>query len=119
MSETTLDEKLREIAERIRDGGMNSGWNYDVDEAMEEIKQAFIDAGWVVGRIATEVNGSLYIVNGVDPIRRYDGATLLTGQEWYNRFEAEVDAMSMEPPIVDGAYLEAAKKAAGIKEDVS
>ena len=42
----------------------------------------------------------------------------MTGQEWYNKFEKLVDEMSMQPPIIDGAYLEAAQRASGIKGEI-
>jgi hypothetical protein len=109
------------------------------DTKMEQTKQAFIDEGW----LDTKQLGGLKSTNIATPSGErvdfmieaeweakaikdgwvntksvgFEGFTvsnLMTGQAWLERFEKEVDAMGMEPPIVDGAYLDAAKKAAGI-----
>lgn len=54
-----LDKKLLEVAERIREGGMNAAWNYDLEEDLRAIKQAFIDDGWIDTGISKTVKDQI------------------------------------------------------------
>lgn len=113
---------------------------------IEQIKQAFIDAGWVDVKkpITGDIHGvgiykvseKLFTINGVDELVAHDGTkvkfdpeqpVMMTGQEWYDRFEKEVNNIGDNTEIstahgADGLptakqlSLEVAKKASGLTE---
>lgn len=100
-----LDTRLREIllnrslGQYTADGDGNFvpvNWEDSplIDEYIAEIKQCFAECDYVH--------------------KHDDLGDLLTGQEWFERFEREIEEISMEPPIVDGVYLEAAQRASYI-----
>lgn len=102
-----LDQKLGEICVGFESDGEDERNVYISEEAIAEIKQAFIDDGWL-----REINLSLPAVTPYVPEPR------MTGQEWYDRFEAEISLV--EYTRLQGEVtakriaLESAKKAAGI-----
>lgn len=103
-------------------------------EAIGNIKQAFKDAGWVCLRnvdTMTEkeweakqpdiqyqrgVSDSFYFKGDMNALKEANG--FMTGQEWYDRFDKELDNF-VEENYLDAIYphdaLKAAKKAAGIE----
>lgn len=106
---TILDSKLKEICETFP---------YP-DQAVETIKQAFIDDGWIRPADYIPENAELrsmhyeFVENNNDRI-----IPIMTGQEWYDRFEKEISAFTAkhDQPMKQEA-LDAAKLAAGIKEE--
>lgn len=93
MSATDLDEKLEEIIF----GDMPKRFMSDFMLAQpEQVKQAFIDAGWVTPENATKVqemvNQIANLTNDMTqlPIIQYAKPNLMTGQEWYDKFKKEL-----------------------------
>jgi hypothetical protein len=109
----SIDEKIREILDTVipRDGevdGMTAELHDNaVDNTLAKIHAAFTEEGYV--QVPKEVQETWKEYNRM--------AGYMTGQEWYDRFEELVEEMNMEPPIVDGAYLEAAQRASGIDNE--
>lgn len=112
----SLDEKLMKILEVASISGIYGPTNATTyEDLVAQIKKCFADEGYVyipmvetVTRFERGHIPKIYMVNGKE---------VMTGQEWYDRFEKLVDEMGMEPPIVDGAYLECAARAAGIDNE--
>ena len=107
-----LDERLEEILGTHHYSG-----------TFNEIKQAFIDDGWVKIPTAEKKDGVLY-VNGVDPVMKFDGVKvtaikLMTGQDWYDSFSEQLEKVTADKYHGGFALFddvtEAAKKAAGIE----
>lgn len=98
-----LDKKLGEIVDPYGYGGEG----YGVRKA-KQIKQAFKDAGWV-GPVEFHATG----FSAKSPKRRSSVEFLMTGQEWYDKFEKELNtyAWSFDEK---NSILVAAKKAAGM-----
>lgn len=94
-----LDKKLEEI--------LSYPWGdtwASMDEKINEIKQAFIDEGWLDSKQ----------IGYPEAARKAVG--LMTGQEWYDKWSAEF--MEMAGRLYPQTQLELhaiAKKAAGIK----
>ena len=125
----SIDDKLREALH-------NSGWGSEMtttlDEAVELIKQAFADEGYVspenAKKVQEMVNQLANIANQTAqlPTKIYikpnkamtKAENLMTGQEWYRRFKNEpIETMSDEDGLwvtFDSMEL-ATKKAAGIE----
>lgn len=90
------------------------------DDAINEIKQAFIDEGWKHDGFSQAVE---YMYKkreeGVKPTwLRIGGVEFMTGQEWYDKFYKE--AKLQFPHLDDSKFtsygiLDAAKKAASIE----
>lgn len=83
------------------------------NQAIERIKQAFIDAGWRQGQ-------GPYQDAMLDAIKKEAG--LMTGQEWYDRFQDELKGRVFPHGDTNryvanavNEMLDAAKKAAGIE----
>jgi hypothetical protein len=107
MSTTPLDDKLASIVRR-----------YEVDnhmfarDAVAEIKQAFADAGYMTPQ------------ERVDWHKKHFTQDHMTGQEWYDRFKAELqrqgpptlEARMAYPEEIEANVLEAAQRAAGIND---
>lgn len=122
-----LDDKLREILLAPYkypkgDGATMFDDKGDIpilDTQIAQIKQAFAEAGYISHNSKiywAKHDDKMYIVNGSDPIKRVSLSTLMTGQEWYDRFEKQV---RKSPDVDDWHYthlevLEAAKKASGL-----
>lgn len=105
-----LDDKLREILENT---AIQAGVP-PVDEAINQIKQAFADEGYVnipmvetVTRFERGHVPEIYMVNGKE---------VMTGQEWYDRFahELEVELDHKIDRTWNIAIYKAAKRAAGL-----
>jgi len=107
----SLDEKLREIV---------ADMPYP-DAAVETIKQAFTDSGYLN---SVRMNGKTIVMNGKDPLGQvvYWPDKAMTGQEWYDRFEKELEHKvigvgygGQDALYVFNYVVGAAKKAAGLK----
>ena len=95
-----IDEKLREIIVNLLDTGMPN--SISQDEAHKQIKQAFADAGYSY----QERN----LFKGLKLAR-----TVMTGQEWYERFDRELDDYAdISGDVSYSDCLKAAKRAAGL-----
>jgi len=126
-----LDEKIDRIIDDIANKSNSKGlrgmaFNWGIDY-LEQIKQAFKDAGWLtpeqrqqtqelVNRMAQTAQDMLKLPVTVRELG------VMTGQEWYDRFEKETDNLSFLVRGGDGVVyitqeniLNAAKKAAGIE----
>lgn len=119
----TLDEKLREIFRNPEWGQYRNNWQFEI----AQIKAAFAEEGYVqvpqveiVTRYEAGKKPELFMVNGEE---------VMTGQEWYDRFEKEVMDIqySINVPedadrtdsIIEGVemtLLGLASKAAGLTE---
>lgn len=102
---TDLDDKLREI---LTD---DEAHFYDVDKIILQAKQA-------VAASIIELQGTPEFAEGLLAAARVDG--LMTGQEWLERFEKELDTLIEK--TMDGTHymsskedvLQAAHRASGI-----
>lgn len=91
-------------------------------EALPQVKQAFIDAGWVerindgfekghkAGYHVAELEYQAVGYVGVDL-----KPGMMTGPEWYAKFEKELKAFNEYDPFYHDRILPVAKKAAGIE----
>lgn len=100
MKTQDLDDKLREIKVK---SPLIKPLVYLTDEAIAQIKQAFADDNWIKTSM-----------NVVETFEELDKLKRITPQEFYSRFENELDSKCL---IVEGAYtyndiIEAAKRAA-------
>lgn len=98
-----LDSKLRELLTQIDEAGQQ--WVPD-EECIAQIKKCFADEGY-------QRAGSK---EGQDAADRWLD-TLMTGQEWYNKFIVEVNELDMHyglRKLSMEAYFEAARRAAGL-----
>lgn len=89
------------------------------EEDIETIKHAFIDAGWFK---TPDVDGEprkvtiTYKENTDAKFAKLRDYTLMTGQEWYDRFEKELQEIETLPGIFTTHDSRvAAKKASGIE----
>lgn len=114
----TLDDKLMDILAQHR---MNSG-ELDKEsleqQCVELIKQAFADEGYIPPKAKMfwhQKGKNVYISGAQDHIVSVDMEQLMTGQEWYGRFEAELKAH----PMVEGQYdvFQVARRAAGLDKE--
>jgi hypothetical protein len=125
MSDT--DQKLREILETGCDvttapGGEAIGTVDVPDETIEEIKQAFADAGYI--QLPNLKPGDYITINAGTVMINRDGTmtpvTRMTGQEWFDRFEKELRGFTFADnhdsrESVNQCW-EAAKRAAGLDD---
>lgn len=124
-----LDTKLALIIEDIMFSEDSPLRNGELTFA-EQIKQAFADAGYLKPADKSAYEKALvdsYLKAGGDPDlivtsrtdweRNAKLAGLMTGQEWYERFEKEIAWMDLPKPwdSIQNGYRDAAKKAAGIE----
>lgn len=100
-----LDEKLEETLKKgtfVSKGADKVFFTFD--GIIEEVKQAFIDDGWVE---------KLSSIHGVNVVVDHN---LMTGEEWLARFEQEIPTWSQGDRTALGferVYLEAAKRVSG------
>ncbi len=122
---TDLDEKLEEILGLYRRdierhyGGRTIGKTLTGDEAVNHIKQAFKDAGYIKPKIVLPTKR--LTCNNCH--RLVAMTSLMTGQEWYEKFnESLADTFSMKGDFKEGykaaqaSSLEAARRASGIEQ---
>lgn len=108
---TDLDSKLRGIL--VPDSRLES-WSGDpralqeiwVTKSIAAIKQAFEDEGWRQSTIAPE--------GKYGPFHTFDGKELMTGQEWYDRFEKELLNFAKIKHRITDDVLNIAKKASNL-----
>lgn len=86
------------------------------DDATKKIRQAFIDSRWKL------VQERIDIANNHIIDQTYREYGLMTGKEWYDKFEKELGTYIEYGPVKDGNSFraiskahEAAKKAAGLE----
>jgi hypothetical protein len=117
-----LDDKLREILQSLPSS--ETGDSSDDEWKIAQIHQAYKDAGWTEDLYRKHFNDAY--ISGIK-----ESANFMTGQEFYDRFKAEVvpdfEKFILEPDttgyVKEGfkklheAYLEAARRAAGISEN--
>lgn len=84
----SLDDKLKEILHFCA-GNTDNKSLY-----IPQIKQAFADEGYT-------------------KLPKWSGVTLMTGQEWYDRFYKEINSIPYSPLRIHEIW-DAAKKAAGL-----
>lgn len=119
----SLDDKLREILGLVLHADLKSDL---IDSMVASIKQAFTNEGWVELRLA-EVRPWKETVKNLNELTGSDVSlteaykqNLMTGQEWYDRFEREIGEWGLGAYSVEyrrvklDSVLEAAKKAAGL-----
>jgi hypothetical protein len=107
-----LHEKLKDLWLDAKGSGINQ------DDFTAEVEQAFKDAGWFKQHTSSP-EAFVELVGSMD--RHL--SNLMTGQEWYDRFEKELllyfDEDGDYPKHLDGyktaALFNIAKKAAGIE----
>lgn len=111
-------EFLIPIAEYFDPEHAQSPMQARLDNAVAQIKQSFIDAGWLD---TTQLGG----IKSTTICRPEGNIEFMTGQEWYDRFRSEVSKQPQFQNVVDNSdtqfggvhpILAAAKKAAGINE---
>lgn len=119
-----LDRKLSLIIEDIQNPAVRNRVLKEGElTSLEEIKQAFIDAGWFIPADAELVQ---QVVNyraqqKVDSVKHVADfshgklSALMTGQEWYDKFAKELKLETGQQLATVNDVLDAAKKAAGIK----
>lgn len=128
---SNLDEKLKALN---IDNGYGMICSLD-DDAVAEIKQAFIDAGWMSQETAeNSVITHTFRDASINALDKYFAAggdtdfvimsqtdwerNVMTGQEWYDKFEESMPRIAMNGvPLTsfETKVLNAAKKAAGIE----
>lgn len=96
-----LDKALRKVSVGVYYPGQGTFGEPLDDEAIEQIKRAFVDAGYVQ----------------YDPRMQFDkyGNLKINGEEWYRRFEKELNAPKTAIFFNMSHILNAAKRAAGIE----
>lgn len=131
----SLDGKLKEIIlANVFDAGTYDVEGIDpetVDDVIPLIKQAFTEAGWITpeqrDKVVKMVNDMANLANDAFQLptiqfvkinkAQTKAQNLMTGQEFYDRFKKELDKLSDIKNLWDGTpLLDAAKRAAGIKE---
>lgn len=96
-----IDDKLKEIIQQsvyMTKGGMVFS-----DDAIAQIKQVFADEGYI-----KEIDVS------TPAITNYDRPKLLTGADWYERFEIEYAKILDFGQTKSGRAIKAARKASGL-----
>jgi hypothetical protein len=125
-TELELDEKLKDILNLI-----NKSLAEDVQMwVIPQIKQVFADAGYItpeqVAKTQDLVNQMANLANDMArvPTVQYVSITddqrearmLMTGQEWYDRFEKELKSGLALPEVMDIWVRVSAKRAAGLSD---
>jgi hypothetical protein len=121
-----LDEAIRAVLLGCFNFGFQAFTNYlpddevakDAETGLAEIKQAFIDDGWhkpldgegIIGRREAPRDTAYTITGPYEEVIR-----MMTGQEWYDRYRNEWNAIVATGDVRADSHIEAAKKAAGIK----
>jgi hypothetical protein len=105
-----LDKRLERLLESEDIGLQNEGiQSYDYPKMVSKIKQAFQEAGWVKLKVPNHAEGDVVELHA-------EG--LMTGQEWYDRFEKEYLKAIGYPNVigkVDHSARIAARRAAGLE----
>lgn len=102
----TLDDKLRETLTKYRNLLLEPEEHYVEDKltqakAIAQIHQAFAEEGYTTAdQLAKNLSSKINI---------------MTGQEWYDRFEKELEPIRRTMPRTIFKVKEAARKAAGIE----
>jgi hypothetical protein len=126
----TLDKKLKAIAHRIMQLDPKGDYGYSLPEYIEQIKQAFIDDGWIKPDKTAYEAAKLEVINkyldaGGDPefvimsAKTPELNGYLRNQVWYDRFEKEYSLLEGQPtggtiaPRTNA--LKAARKASGLE----
>ena len=108
---STLDDRLREILRADRANELA------IAETIAQIKQAFADEGWIKIPQIVEVEGKLETQHNFVDI---NNMRYMTGQEWYDRFERELQRVAfVDEYDVRNAVnqcWDAAMKAAGLDD---
>lgn len=112
-----LDDKLKEILV----GGTKyekSRYSHVLDKSITKIRQAFTESGYVyVPQITTCES---YNAGNPKPTAfRVNDMIVMTGQEWFNRFEQELKDSGYTGGYVDttpSSILDNARRASGIQE---
>lgn len=133
-----LQEKLRFILrDKLSYGHLSAtyhGRRNEQDRVINEIDAAYREAGWLTpSSIETLNNADIQPVRVADYVGNGNFVDRMTGQEWYERFEKEFEAMIRQDDPEDANYtldditylddfgandiLEAAKRAAGLDND--
>lgn len=114
----SLDDKLKAISFPIGLNIYDPGGRPEPvtvtlsDDVIAEIKQAFAEAGYLESPITPDTK-SIYA-----PTITNEHRTFMTGQEWYNRFEKEYDAIDPDWEVpIPSETLAAAKRAAGLTDE--
>lgn len=105
----TLQEKLRAILQQLAVKNIGREHPTLVSDEVAQILQAFKDAGYRRSMYAMQWEGKKTIHT----------QPKMTGQEFYDRFKAELDTLYKGKLADDGYYLSihAARSAAGITEN--
>lgn len=104
-----IDEKLKIVQSKIG----CCRYHMESQEFRDEIKQAFAEAGYVNDVYRKTINDAF-----LDGVKSEAG--LMTGQEWYDRFEKEYTGL-LSPgqmhadDLTEEDVLKAAKRAAGLE----
>lgn len=109
------DDLTKQLKELVRQDTMA----YELDEKVAEITQAFIDAGWqpvTVPVIYPGQNVKAFYFDPSDKNWKSKPDTLMTGQEWYDKFIGQFKGVPSKTLItIDTEEIyDAAKKASGL-----
>lgn len=106
---SSVTKRTAEIIFSTRNALIGGEPDKPLAEWAEDIKQAFVDDRWYHSPLVEY------------QMKRIESGELMTGQEWYGKFERNVQDIAYEAvksnKEIDAAkfYIKAAKKAAGIK----
>lgn len=128
---SNLDKKLRETLHKVGTVKIRSALDEVIEDGVAQIKQAFAEEGYVtpenakkvqeiVNQMANLANDAfrIPIIQYIKPNKAMTKAqNLMTGQEWYNRFVAELDKDGEIAIAGSGIIKGAAKRAAGLEEE--
>lgn len=115
------DEKLRDtlnkLAIHIDRGDSAAAYNYmdEINEAIAQIEQIFADEGWLPIKPSPSDSFTIKAL----PTH----ANLMTGQEWYDRFEKHYKDLAIYPEpnplklVMESQAIRAAKRAAGLSDE--
>lgn len=120
----TLDKRLRKVLIQFWTDAQTANNIHDYERAETAIKKAFVDYGYkrctqvmggVHGHILEDDGDSHNILPDISGIK------LMTGQEWYDRFQEELTGLKQYNPMrvnfmwSEPTVIEAAKKASSVK----
>lgn len=125
---SNLDDKLREIAEDVFRAGVGTQADdikhsekaylnlqkHYTTEAISQIKQAFKDENYIqVPETVINDDGSMDVRYAKKVLQ--NGVPLMTGQEWYEKFQNEISEWGLGAYSGDlDSVIEAAEKASGL-----
>lgn len=105
----SIEKRLREIvAEENRQWLETKAW--DSDRLNKKIIQAFKDDGWIQLESPTETQRREW-----EEAHKVMKGDLMTGQEWYDRFEKELKKLVGDERMWTLDAIDAAKRASGIE----